>query len=192
MIIEKKKVTDLIPADYNPRKDLKPGDPEYEKLKRSLEQFGYVEPVIWNKATGRVVGGHQRLKVLIDMGITEVECVVVDLPEDKEKLLGIVDRFLDLPEEITHNGHMYNIILPTDEIRTNLVAKLKEKDIYAYICYVPLHSAPYGQQIGYRPEACPVTEDYGQRVLRLPLYADMTVQDAEFVASEIEKILTQG
>ena len=48
MLIEKKKVTELIPADYNPRKDLKPGDPEYEKLKRSIEQFGYVEPVIWN------------------------------------------------------------------------------------------------------------------------------------------------
>lgn len=40
MLIEKKKVTELIPADYNPRKDLKPGDPEYEKLKRSIEQFG--------------------------------------------------------------------------------------------------------------------------------------------------------
>lgn len=89
MVIEKKNTADLLPADYNPRKDLKPGDPEYEKLKRSLEQFGYVEPVIWNKATGRVVGGHQRLKVLIGMGITEVECVVVDLPEDKEKALNI-------------------------------------------------------------------------------------------------------
>ena len=89
MIIEKRKVTNLLPADYNPRKDLKPGDAEYEKLKRSLEQFGYVEPVIWNKTTGRVVGGHQRLKVLIDMGITEVECVVVDMPEDKEKALNI-------------------------------------------------------------------------------------------------------
>ncbi len=89
MIIEKRKTAELLPADYNPRKDLKPGDPEYEKLKRSLEQFGYVEPVIWNKATGRVVGGHQRLKVLIDLGITEVECVVVDLPEDKEKALNI-------------------------------------------------------------------------------------------------------
>ncbi len=89
MIIEKRKVTNHLPADYNPRKDLKPGDAEYEKLKRSLEQFGYVEPVIWNKTTGRVVGGHQRLKVLIDMGITEVECVVVDMPEDKEKALNI-------------------------------------------------------------------------------------------------------
>ena len=89
MVIEKKNTADLLPADYNPRKDLKPGDPEYEKLKRSLEQFGYVEPVIWNKTTGRVVGGHQRLKVLIDMGITEVECVVVELPEDREKALNI-------------------------------------------------------------------------------------------------------
>ena len=89
MIIEKKNTADLLPADYNPRKDLKPGDAEYEKLKRSIEQFGYVEPVIWNKTTGRVVGGHQRLKVLIDMGMTEVDCVVVELSEDKEKALNI-------------------------------------------------------------------------------------------------------
>ena len=89
MIIEKKNVKDLLPADYNPRKDLKPGDPEYEKLKRSIEQFGYVEPVIWNVQTGRVVGGHQRLKVLIDMGITEVDVVVVDMDTDKEKALNI-------------------------------------------------------------------------------------------------------
>jgi len=89
MLIEKKNTADLLPADYNPRKDLKPGDLEYEKLKRSIEQFGYVEPVIWNKTTGRVVGGHQRLKVLIDMGHTEVDCVVVELTEEKEKALNV-------------------------------------------------------------------------------------------------------
>lgn len=89
MTIETIKVERLLPADYNPRKDLKPGDTEYEKLKRSIEQFGYVEPVIWNKTTGRVVGGHQRLKVLLDMGITEVECVVVEMDEEKEKALNI-------------------------------------------------------------------------------------------------------
>ena len=89
MNIEKKNVKDLLPADYNPRKDLKPGDPEYEKLKRSIEQFGYVEPVIWNEKTGRVVGGHQRLKVLTDMGITEVDVVVIDMDTEKEKALNI-------------------------------------------------------------------------------------------------------
>ena len=86
---ERKNVQDLLPADYNPRKDLKPGDAEYEKLRRSIEEFGYVEPIVWNKRTGRVVGGHQRLKVLIAAGITEIDCVVVDLSEVKEKALNI-------------------------------------------------------------------------------------------------------
>ncbi|MED3654683.1 site-specific DNA-methyltransferase [Heyndrickxia sporothermodurans] len=89
MIIEKVNLEQLIPADYNPRKDLQPGDSEYEKIKRSLEEFGYVDPVIWNKTTGRVVGGHQRLKVLASMGRTEVECVVVELNEEKEKALNV-------------------------------------------------------------------------------------------------------
>ena len=89
MLIEKMKTENLLPADYNPRKDLKPGDEEYEKLKRSIEQFGYVEPVIWNRITGRVVGGHQRLKVLIDMGVNEVDCVVVEMDENKEKALNV-------------------------------------------------------------------------------------------------------
>lgn len=89
MQIVKKKIEDLKPADYNPRKDLKPGDKEYEKLKRSLKEFGYVEPVIWNETTGRLVGGHQRLKVLKDLGYTEIDCVIVKLTEEKEKALNI-------------------------------------------------------------------------------------------------------
>jgi ParB-like chromosome segregation protein Spo0J len=46
MVIEKIPIEKLIPADYNPRKDLKPGDAEYEKLKRSIKEFGYVEPIL--------------------------------------------------------------------------------------------------------------------------------------------------
>ena len=54
-----------------------------------------------------------------------------------------------VPDYVEHNGHMYNIILPTGEIRTKLVDRLKEAGIYAYICYVPLHSAPMGLKLGY-------------------------------------------
>lgn len=89
MQIKKKKLTDLIPADYNPRKDLQPGDAEYEKLKQSIETFGYVEPIIWNKQTGRIVGGHQRLKVMQDLGYQEMECVIIDIDESKEKALNV-------------------------------------------------------------------------------------------------------
>lgn len=89
MRIEKKNITDLIPADYNPRKDLRPGDKEYEKLKRSIHEFGYVDPLIWNQQTGRLIGGHQRLKVLKDMGIEDVDVVIVDMNEEKEKALNV-------------------------------------------------------------------------------------------------------
>jgi DNA modification methylase len=89
MNFEKISVGELKSASYNPRKDLKPGDAEYEKLKRSIQEFGYVEPVIWNKRTGTVVGGHQRIKVMKDLGYEEVDCVVVDLDEQKEKALNI-------------------------------------------------------------------------------------------------------
>jgi DNA modification methylase len=89
MIIQKIRVSEINPAKYNPRKDLKPGDPEYEKLKRSMTEFGYVEPIIWNEETGNIVGGHQRYKILLEEGHTEVECVVVKLPADKEKALNV-------------------------------------------------------------------------------------------------------
>ncbi|MDR6938490.1 DNA modification methylase [Arcanobacterium hippocoleae] len=82
-------IAELTPADYNPRKDLQPGDPEYEKLKRSLSEFGYVEPVIWNQTTGNIVGGHQRLKVLEDLGHEHVEVIVVELDSTREKALNI-------------------------------------------------------------------------------------------------------
>lgn len=81
--------TKLMAAKYNPRKDLKPGDVEYEKLRRSIEEFGYVEPVIWNERTGNIVGGHQRYKVLTSLGYTEIECVVLNIDEQREKALNV-------------------------------------------------------------------------------------------------------
>lgn len=83
------KVEDLHPAEYNPRKRLQPGDKEFEKLKNSILEFGYVEPIIWNKQTCNVVGGHQRLEVLKHLGHSEVDCVIIDISEKKEKALNI-------------------------------------------------------------------------------------------------------
>ena len=89
MEIKKMSLDKLNPAKYNPRKELKPGDPEFEKLKRSIQEFGLVEPIILNKRTGNVVGGHQRLSVLKHLGYSETDCVIVDLDDAKEKTLNI-------------------------------------------------------------------------------------------------------
>lgn len=81
-------INKLIPATYNPRKDLKPDDAEYIKIKNSIVKFGFVSPLVINKDM-TVIGGHQRLKVLKDLRITEVECIVVDLDKTNEKALNI-------------------------------------------------------------------------------------------------------
>jgi hypothetical protein len=86
MIIEKKKIADLIPAPYNPRQSTAKQE---KHLKESLEKFGLVEPIIFNKQTGYIVGGHFRVRELKKLGIKEIECVIVDLNEADEKELNI-------------------------------------------------------------------------------------------------------
>jgi ParB-like chromosome segregation protein Spo0J len=86
--IEVRKIKELKYAGYNPRKKLKDGDPEYTKLKRSIEHFGYVDPVIVNK-DGTIIGGHQRFTVLKDLGYDEIDCVIVDLNKEDEKALNV-------------------------------------------------------------------------------------------------------
>jgi ParB-like chromosome segregation protein Spo0J len=105
-------IDQLQPADYNPRRVLSAKSPAYRKLKASLEQFGLVEPLVWNETTGRVVGGHARLRILKELGVREVAVSVVHLDERREKALNIVlnnqeaqgrydpDKLADLLDEL--------------------------------------------------------------------------------------------
>ena len=88
MDLRKIKIADLVPASYNPRKALKPGDKEYEKIKRSIQEFGYCEPIIVNRDM-TVIGGHQRVTVLRDLGYSEIDCIVIDIDKTKERALNI-------------------------------------------------------------------------------------------------------
>src|SRR5450830_1497214 len=102
MEIKKIPISQINPAKYNPRIDLQPGDIEYEKIKKSIDEFDLVEPLVWNKQTGNLVAGHQRLKILKDQGITEIEVSIVNLSEPREKALNIalnkVDGAWDYPK----------------------------------------------------------------------------------------------
>lgn len=89
MDIRKIPINELLPADYNPRADLREEDEAYKSLEKSMDAFGYVAPIVWNQRTGNVIGGHQRLKILLAKGHEEVEVSRVDLSEDDEKLLNL-------------------------------------------------------------------------------------------------------
>lgn len=89
IVIERKRIDEMDRAAYNPRVDLRPGDDEYTNLQHSIDRFGLVLPIVWNKRTNRVVGGHQRLTVLENTGVEEVDVSVVDLDEVREKQLNI-------------------------------------------------------------------------------------------------------
>lgn len=84
MNIEKRNLKDLKYAEYNPRKLLQPEDPEYQSIARSIDEFGYVDPIIIN-SDNTIIGGHQRVTVMLDKGYSEVQVVVLDLPKQQEK-----------------------------------------------------------------------------------------------------------
>lgn len=80
----------VVPNPKNPRIDLRPGMPLYEKLRNSIENFGYAQPIVWNARTGMIVSGHQRFQVLKDIAQREnrelatVQVVKVDMDESKQ------------------------------------------------------------------------------------------------------------
>lgn len=88
MEFRKINISDLKHAEYNPRKDLKSGDKEFEKIRNSITEFGYCDPIILNSDL-TIVGGHQRAKVLKELGYTEVDCVIIDIDKTKEKALNV-------------------------------------------------------------------------------------------------------
>lgn len=94
-----------------------------------------------------------------------------------------------IPEYAKHNAHMYYIILPTEEIRNKVMDKLKQKEISNVFHYIPLHTSPMGLKLGYKQGDLPKTEEYSARLLRLPLYADMSEEEIEKVCKSLKIIL---
>lgn len=139
MEIKKIPISQINPAKYNPRMDLQPGDAEYEKIKRSIDEFDLVEPLVWNKQTGNLVAGHQRLKILKDHGITEIEVSIVDLSEPREKALNIalnkVEGAWDYPKltELLQGLDMEKIFTGFDDAEIEKLAIKFDQDEFSEI-----------------------------------------------------------
>ena len=87
--LQRIRLADMNPAPYNPRKELTPQDKEWQDIEASMDDFGMVSPIVWNKRTGNIVGGHQRYKILMAKGEKECMVSVVDLSEEDEIDLNI-------------------------------------------------------------------------------------------------------
>lgn len=172
MIIKKIPLNKINPAPYNPRLDLKPGDAEYEKIKRSIKEFDLVEPLVWNKRTGNLIGGHQRLKILKEQGITEVDVSVVDLSDSKEKALNIalnkiggdwdLPKLKDLLQELDTGEFDIEITGFNEEEIEDLINKYAVQDIDDLLSELDLSEAvekPVWAVIRTRKENLQLVED---------------------------------
>lgn len=136
MQFERRKLADLHPAEYNPRKKLTPDDPEYIQIRNSLNEFGYADPIVINY-DGTIIKGHQRRTVMMDLGYTEAEVIVLDIQDKaKEKALNIAlnkitgkwDNAIlkDLLVELDLEGYDFSV---TGFQRTDLEDLIQELDI---------------------------------------------------------------
>jgi len=97
-----------------------------------------------------------------------------------------------LPEDCDSNFHMFYILLPDRATRDGLMSHLHQAGINAVFHYIPLHSSPMGQTFGYRPGDLPVTEELSGRLLRLPLFYDITEEEQQRVVREVRAYLTDS
>ena len=103
---------------------------------------------------------------------------------------GVVSIFQPTAEqEINH--HAFWVLFDTSEHKQEFMAKCKAKDVYVYIGYMPLHSAPYGQQLGYRPEDLPITESVGDRIARLPFYTSLADEGLEYTKEVMKQAMNE-
>lgn len=86
-----------------------------------------------------------------------------------------------IPEYATNNAHMYYIILNSEKDRTEFIDYMKQNEISTPFHYIPLHLSKVGEKYNYKKGDLPITEEYANRLVRLPLYADMTNEEVEEV-----------
>ena len=92
-----------------------------------------------------------------------------------------------IPDYSNHNAHMYYFLVKDEKTRNELLSFLKENGIGAVFHYIPLHISKMGEKLGYKKGDLPITEDYASRLIRLPLHANLSDDDIEYIISKIKE-----
>lgn len=109
--------------------------------------------------------------------------------EIEKNLKSKVVSYFNIPDYCSSNYHLFYILLESKDIRDKVINRLKEKEIEAYFHYLPLHSSPMGISLGYKSEDFKITEKINSSLLRLPLYNDMTINEASIVMEALKEVL---
>lgn len=182
-----------------------------------LNDASYVEraEIIRDKGTNRqkFLRGHVDKYTWVDMGSSYVPSEISSaflwgqlehLPEITKKRLELHGRYAaglakyknrgvialqQIPEHCQANGHMFPIVLPTSVARDGLMKALRASGVLSVFHYIPLHTSPMGIQYGYAPGDLPVTEDISCRLLRLPMFFELSEADQDFVINQVASFL---
>lgn len=94
-----------------------------------------------------------------------------------------------IPKDCGSNYHIFYILLNSEKERDKLMTELRERNIYSVFHYMPLHLSDMGKKYGYRQGDLKITEDTSSRILRLPLYVDLSLEEVRFIISNIYDVM---
>lgn len=94
-----------------------------------------------------------------------------------------------IPPYSTHNAHMYYFFVKDEETRNAMLTYLKNNGIGAVFHYIPLHTSAMGAKLGYKKGDLPITEEYASRLIRLPMYADLTNDEIAYIINNVKQFL---
>lgn len=98
-------------------------------------------------------------------------------------------RIMHIPPECEPNFHLFYILLPNGGLRDRVMRELNDRGVGACIHFVPLHSSPLGQKLGYKPGDLEISQGVSECLLRLPMYTGMTESEFDFVAENLKEVL---
>jgi dTDP-4-amino-4,6-dideoxygalactose transaminase len=90
---------------------------------------------------------------------------------------------------VQSNYHLYHVLLADEPTRRRAISFFGSRGIGTAFHYLPLHLSPFGQSLGSRPGDCPVTESVSSRLLRLPIYPSLTVEEQTRVIAAMREFL---
>ncbi|MCZ2131649.1 MAG: dTDP-4-amino-4,6-dideoxygalactose transaminase [Bacteroidetes bacterium] len=153
---------------------------------------GIVDKYTWvSRGSSYVIA--EPLAALLEANLPEADEIAAQRRRIYERYMTAFAEFANtesvrlpvIPDYAKPNGHLFYFLLPSQNERDEMMHYLHRQKICAAFHYVPLHSSPMGCALGFRPEDCPVSEELAGRLLRLPLYTQLTHEQQDYIIENV-------